>query len=81
VGILVELPSGAYSNTNLDHASFFKFLLEKGQAYEDVPSDRFNIEAWKGDSLGQIHVQKGCFLKYIDLFDNVEFGISSCDAR
>lgn len=45
VGVSVELPSGSYSPENLDHKSFFEFLLSSGEAYEDIPSDRFNIEA------------------------------------
>ncbi|KAJ6465896.1 putative polyketide synthase [Mycena vitilis] len=81
VGISAELPSGPYSMKNLDHTAFFQFLLDKGQAYEKAPSERFDIDACHGDSLGQVHVQNGSFLKDIDLFDNVEFGISSRDAR
>ncbi|KAF7363153.1 putative polyketide synthase [Mycena venus] len=81
VGISADLPSGAYSDTNLDHTSFFNFLLNSGEAYETIPSTRFNIDAWKGSGLGQISTEKGSFLKDIDLFDHVEFGISSRDAR
>ncbi|KAF8192401.1 hypothetical protein K438DRAFT_2135640 [Mycena galopus ATCC 62051] len=81
VGISAALPSGAYSETNLDHASFFDFLLRSGESYEPIPSTRFNIEAWKGSGIGQVSVDKGSFLKDIDLFDHVEFGISSRDAR
>jgi acyl transferase domain-containing protein len=36
---------------------------------------------WMGDGLGHLNVEKGSFLKDIDLFDHVEFGISSRDAR
>lgn len=42
VGIAAELPSGTYSKTNLDYKSFFEFLLEKGEAYEKIPLERFN---------------------------------------
>lgn len=31
--------------------------------------------------MGQISVDRGSFLKGIDLFDNVEFGVSNKDAR
>jgi acyl transferase domain-containing protein len=34
-----------------------------------------------GNGLGHLDVEKGSFLKDIDLFDHVEFGISSRDAR
>ncbi|KAG2004326.1 CurK protein, variant 2 [Coprinopsis cinerea AmutBmut pab1-1] len=81
VGVSVELPSGVYSDENLDHHSFFEFLFNSGNAYEELPTNRFNFEAWKGNALGTIHAQKGAFLKDVDLFDNVEFGISSTDAR
>ncbi|TFK24574.1 hypothetical protein FA15DRAFT_756455 [Coprinopsis marcescibilis] len=81
VGLSVELPSGNYSTENLDHASFFDFLLNSGNAYEDIPSNRFNIEAWKGNALGSVYPRKGAFLKDIDMFDHVEFGISSRDAQ
>ncbi|KAF4610126.1 hypothetical protein D9613_010407 [Agrocybe pediades] len=81
VGISVEIPSGSYAPENLDHKSFFEFLLSGGEAYEEMPSDRFNVEAWKGTGIGKIHVNKGAFLKDIDAFDNVEFGISSKDAQ
>ncbi|KAJ6466074.1 putative polyketide synthase, partial [Mycena vitilis] len=81
VGIAAELPSGTYSEINLDHSSFFEFLMSFGESYEGIPSTRMDIEAWKGAGLGQIAVERGSFLKGIDLFDHVEFGISSRDAR
>ncbi|KAF8200274.1 polyketide synthase [Pholiota molesta] len=34
VGISAELPSGSYSDKNLDYHTFFDFLLNKGQSYE-----------------------------------------------
>ncbi|KAF7348024.1 putative polyketide synthase [Mycena sanguinolenta] len=81
VGVAADLPSGTYSETNLNHSQFFDFLLNAGEAYEHIPPSRFNIEAWKGHGLGQIAVERGSFLKDIDQFDHVEFGISSRDAR
>ncbi|KAL6298480.1 hypothetical protein BKA93DRAFT_830667 [Sparassis latifolia] len=81
VGISAELPSGSYLNANLDHESFYQFLIDRGQSYERLPSSRFNINAWKGNGLAEIHVDQGSFLKDIDMFDNVEFGISTRDAR
>ena len=44
VGIGAQLPSGTFSNANLDYRSFFEFLLQKGEAYEPIPKERFNIE-------------------------------------
>ncbi|OSX62618.1 hypothetical protein POSPLADRAFT_1141091 [Postia placenta MAD-698-R-SB12] len=81
VGISAELPSGTYSKANLEHSSFFDFLLNGEESYECMPDGRFNVEAWKGNNRGEIRVNAGSFLKDIDLFDNVEFGISARDAR
>ncbi|KAH9840927.1 ketoacyl-synt-domain-containing protein [Rhodofomes roseus] len=81
VGIAAELPSGAFSSVNLDHKAFFEFLLAGGEAYEKIPIDRFNIHAIKGNGVGQIVTDTGAFLKDISLFDHVEFGITSKDAR
>ncbi|KAK0195634.1 putative polyketide synthase [Armillaria mellea] len=81
VGISAELPSGNTSAKNLDFESFSRFLLDGGEAYETFPEERLNIDAWKGLNQGQIHVENGAFLKDIDHFDNVEFGISNKVAR
>ncbi|TFY60143.1 hypothetical protein EVJ58_g5333 [Rhodofomes roseus] len=80
-GIAAELPSGSWSSTNLDHKSFFEFLLSGGEAYEKVPIERFNIHTIKGSGTGQVVTDTGAFLKDIGLFDHVEFGITSKDAR
>lgn len=39
------------------------------------------FHSWKGNGIGAIQVDRGSFLKDIDMFDSVEFGISSRDAR
>ncbi|KAF9541628.1 ketoacyl-synt-domain-containing protein [Agrocybe pediades] len=81
IGISAELPSGSYSKTNLDHHSFFEFLLNKGDSYEKVPLERFQIDSWKGSNLGQIVSDRGSFLKGATMFDHVEFGITAKDAK
>ncbi|KAJ7628924.1 hypothetical protein FB45DRAFT_1004360 [Roridomyces roridus] len=81
VGISASLPSGSYSEQNLNHESFFDFLLNHGQSYETIPATRFDITEHKGPGLGQVSIESGSFLKDIDLFDHVEFGISTKDAR
>ncbi|KAJ7638204.1 putative polyketide synthase [Roridomyces roridus] len=81
VGISADLPSGTSSDTNYDHASFYEFLLASGESYERIPAGRLDIETWRGYGLGRISVETGSFLKDIDEFDHVEFGISSRDAR
>ncbi|KAK6974313.1 polyketide synthase [Favolaschia claudopus] len=81
VGISGEFPSGTHSDRNFDYNSFFDFLLKGQDAYERIPTERFNIDGWKGSHLGQVHTDTGCFLKGIDLFDYLEFGISLKDAQ
>ncbi|KAI0731474.1 ketoacyl-synt-domain-containing protein [Fomitopsis betulina] len=80
-GIAAELPSGSWSSTNLDHKAFFEFLLSGGESYEKIPIERFNIHTLKGSGTGQVVTDTGSFLKDIGLFDHVEFGITSKDAR
>ncbi|OBZ73412.1 putative polyketide synthase 22 [Grifola frondosa] len=81
IGIAAELPSGSHSTTNLDYKSFFQFLLQHGESYEKIPQERFNIHTLKGNGLGQCLTDTGSFLKDIHLFDYLEFGITSKDAR
>jgi hypothetical protein len=45
VGIAVELPSGTYAEKNLARDAFTQFLLEKGESYETIPTERFNADA------------------------------------
>lgn len=40
VGVALELPSGDFSEMNLDYHSFWQFLLEKRDAYEPIPEER-----------------------------------------
>ncbi|KAI0653728.1 ketoacyl-synt-domain-containing protein [Cubamyces menziesii] len=81
VGIAAELPSGSYSATNLDHRSFFRFLLDRGEAYERIPLERFNIHTLVGSGLGKVATDAGSFLKDVHLFDHLEFGVTNKDAR
>ena len=41
VGVAAELPGGAAGN--LDFSSFHDYLLNKGEAYEKIPLERFRI--------------------------------------
>ncbi|EPQ52402.1 polyketide synthase, partial [Gloeophyllum trabeum ATCC 11539] len=78
IGIAAQLPSGSHSDTNFDFDSFFRFLLNKGEAYETIPVERFNVER---HGLGRVKTKMGSFLKDIDLLDAIEFGMTSKDAR
>ncbi|TFK49392.1 hypothetical protein OE88DRAFT_1662947 [Heliocybe sulcata] len=81
VGIAVELPAGANRPGNLDLASFCEFLYKKGESYEKIPAERFNIEYRRGNALGRVVPEMGSFLKDINLFDYFEFGITGKDAH
>ncbi|THU83766.1 polyketide synthase [Dendrothele bispora CBS 962.96] len=81
VGISAELPSGLNSDKNLDYQHFIEFLLEGRQSYEKVPRTRFDIDLWKGTQLGRILTDRGSFLKDLDGFDYVEFGLTPKDAK
>ncbi|KAJ7619690.1 hypothetical protein FB45DRAFT_931421 [Roridomyces roridus] len=81
IGISTALPSGAHSDSNLDHDDFFRFLMESKQSYELMPDGRFNSVEFLGPGVGQLLTNKGSFLKDIHLFDHLEFGVSYRDAR
>ncbi|KAK0461850.1 uncharacterized protein EV420DRAFT_1527612 [Desarmillaria tabescens] len=79
VGISVEFPGGPTVSENLGYADFFEFLLNQGSAYETIPTERFDINAWHGTNTGDVITKTGTFLKSISLFDHLEFGITSRD--
>lgn len=79
VGISVEFPGGPMVSENLDYANFFEFLLNQSEAYETIPVERFDINAWHGTKTGDVITKTGTFLKSISLFDHIEFGITSRD--
>ncbi|KAF5371761.1 hypothetical protein D9758_003565 [Tetrapyrgos nigripes] len=81
VGIAAELPSGTESVVNLDYNEFIQFLLNGKESYERIPEERFSIDQWKGSQPGRIPAENGSFLKDIDLFDHIEFGITAKDVR
>jgi acyl transferase domain-containing protein len=39
------------------------------------------VPSLKGNNIGEVAATHGAFLKDLDLFDHIEFGISSKDAR
>ena len=46
IGISAQLPSGRWTDSNLDYDSFFEFLLSKREAYEIIPQSRFNVHQY-----------------------------------
>ncbi|KAH9944952.1 ketoacyl-synt-domain-containing protein [Epithele typhae] len=81
VGVSAQLPSGHTGNVDLNYDSFFDFLLNKREAYEPVHAARFNPKGIKGLAIGQVVADVGAFLKDIDVFDHMEFGVTAKDAR
>ncbi|EJF59192.1 ketoacyl-synt-domain-containing protein [Dichomitus squalens LYAD-421 SS1] len=81
VGVAAQIPSGTFASTDLDYSSFFQFLLQGGEAYEPIPKERFNTQFIRGNSVGKVVTDTGAFLKDIDTFDPLEFGITARDAR
>ncbi|GBE89507.1 hypothetical protein SCP_1601690 [Sparassis crispa] len=77
VGISADLPGGSLSQSNLDYKSLREFLLNKEEAYEDIPKDRFTIDSLADGVLNT----RGTFLKDIAFFDHAEFSVSAEDAR
>jgi len=74
VGQSVQLPSGRHASDNLDYHSFWNFLINKKEAYEDMPAER--LEGISPD----VPRPGGSFLNGITNFDNIEFGVSNKDA-
>ncbi|PCH39753.1 hypothetical protein WOLCODRAFT_161855 [Wolfiporia cocos MD-104 SS10] len=81
VGIAADLPSGTHSEHNLDYRDFFNFLLNKNEAHEEIPKERPYVESSTTKAYEQLSAMRGTFLKDIDSFDHVEFGISAEEAR
>ncbi|TFK84686.1 ketoacyl-synt-domain-containing protein, partial [Polyporus arcularius HHB13444] len=81
VGIAAQLPGGGFADGDLDYTTFFDFLLQRGEAYGDIPKERFNAQYLRGTSVGKVHASAGSFLKDIDQFDYLEFGVTAKDAQ
>ncbi|KZT09317.1 uncharacterized protein LAESUDRAFT_548010 [Laetiporus sulphureus 93-53] len=81
VGIAAQLPSGTHAQHDLDYKQFVEFLLNKGEAYEELPRERSNSTCWSEDASSRNTSPHGSFLKDTGSFDHVEFGISNEEAR
>ncbi|KAI0683985.1 polyketide synthase [Cerioporus squamosus] len=81
VGVAAQLPGGNSLDRDLDYASFFDFLMRRGEAYSKIPKTRFNTQYLRGISVGQIAVDVGAFLTDIEQLDFMEFGITPKDAQ
>ncbi|KAJ7622564.1 hypothetical protein DFH06DRAFT_1482051 [Mycena polygramma] len=81
VGLAAQIPSGEFSQDDLDYHAFWQFLLAEGKAYEALAPVLFS-----SDQMGNNHELRdlpaqGAFLKNCRKFDYVSFGISQKDAR
>lgn len=65
-------------------ADFWKFLSQGGDAIKDIPSDRWDVNAYYDadpDALGKMYTRQGGFLDRIDGFDAEFFGIAPREAQ
>jgi acyl transferase domain-containing protein/SAM-dependent methyltransferase len=78
VGIGLRLPGGADSESSL-----WKMLAEGADAISEIPSDRWDIDAYYDpdpDSPGKMNTRHGGFIREVDQFDAEFFGISPREA-
>jgi acyl transferase domain-containing protein len=78
IGMACRFPGGAD-----DPAAFWELLQEGRDAICEVPSDRWDIEAYfdlNPDAPGRISARNGGFLSKIDEFDAAFFGIAPREA-
>lgn len=65
-------------------AEYWEFLSQGGDAIKDIPSDRWDINAYYDadpDALGKMYTRQGGFLDRIDGFDAEFFGIAPREAQ
>ncbi|KAF5356753.1 hypothetical protein D9756_006516 [Leucocoprinus leucothites] len=80
VGVAAQLPAGLHSATDLGYDEFWDFLLNGGEAVENLSELTLEPNPFKSVDLSSLP-EKGCFLKNVDRFDYSSFGLSSADAK
>src|SRR3989344_5540616 len=78
IGIGVRFPGDVNSPEE-----FWNLLCEKGDALTEIPEDRWDVEAMYAPEFrraGKISVKRGGFIKNVEKFDAVFFGISPLEA-
>ncbi|HEY3057613.1 MAG TPA: type I polyketide synthase, partial [Chloroflexota bacterium] len=77
VGIGCRFPGGADSPD-----TFWQLLRDGADAVIDVPSDRWDMEAYydPDPEAGRIYTRRGAFIDHVDQFDAAFFGISPREA-
>ncbi|KAJ6517364.1 hypothetical protein C8R47DRAFT_960482, partial [Mycena vitilis] len=81
VGIAAQLPSGHFSNVDLDYNTLWDFLASASDAYVPLTSEMFGAGYAITDALPANLPRSAALLKIFDTFDNLAFGISAKDAR
>lgn len=78
VGMACRIPGGAN-----DPESFWQLLEEGRDAISEIPSDRWDVDAFydpNPGTAGKMYVRAGAFLDRVDLFDPQFFGIAPREA-
>lgn len=79
IGMGCRLPGDIY-----DLKDYWKLLIEKREAITEIPSERWDVDAYydkNPDAVGKMCTRWGGFLKNVDLFDPMFFGISPLEAE
>ncbi|MCP4805180.1 MAG: SDR family NAD(P)-dependent oxidoreductase, partial [Proteobacteria bacterium] len=79
VGMACKLPGGANSPDAL-----WELLNSGRDAVREVPSDRWDIDAWYDaapETAGKMYARRGGFVDGVDLFDAGFFGITAREAK
>ncbi|KAJ7664517.1 hypothetical protein DFH06DRAFT_985983, partial [Mycena polygramma] len=81
VGIAAQLPSGHFSDVDLDYSTLWDFLASGSDAYVPLTSEMFGAGYAVTDALPDNLPKSAALLKTFETFDNLAFGISAKDAR
>lgn len=79
IGMSCRLPAGGTTPE-----SFWKSLVSGEDGITDIPAERFDIDSFydpEPGKPGKIVTRKGAYIKDVDLFDAVFFGISPVEAE
>ncbi|KIK61181.1 hypothetical protein GYMLUDRAFT_225393 [Collybiopsis luxurians FD-317 M1] len=81
VGIAAQLPSGNFSENDLNYETFWDFLVNRGQAFEDIPISKASAGDFPNKHAYDELPAQGAFLKRLFEFDHISLGISKRDAK
>ncbi|CAK5282480.1 unnamed protein product [Mycena citricolor] len=81
VGVAAQIPSGGFSEKDLDYRTFWDFLVSGSQAYQQITPELFQSSEFATAFDIVKFPALGAFLKNPDGLDTISFGISPKDAR